>query len=113
MYKEKKVAKKIKPEFLLISREQFLINEAKVEDVEANSTPKDPLDRTPNIPFGHLNLAWLQFKSQMMLGDRLMNFRAPEGSTYGEYGDSLDGEVSGYAITRNGKIISEFIYESY
>lgn len=50
-------------------REQLSLAEA-----EARERVPDPLHAVPDLPFGHLNRAWLAFRAQWLEGDELWAF---------------------------------------
>lgn len=75
--------------------EKHLVNPVDVSDVEAKELVFDPLGAVPKLPFGHLNAAWLEFRSQMGEGDRLWTFSAEWQSNWGN--PELRG---GYVIVR-------------
>jgi hypothetical protein len=110
---ERKSKKEIEIEYPFIARPENLIGEKSVIDIEKENVYVDPLQRVPNIPFGHLNSGWMAFKSQITSEDSLQLFKTPKGSSYGRYGELLTGDVSGYALVRSGEIIAEFISEDY
>jgi hypothetical protein len=63
-----------------------------VSEVEAREKVFDPLGAVPNLPFGHLNAAWREFKDQMGDGDCLWTFSAEWESDRGSP-ESRDGYV--------------------
>ncbi len=99
-------------EYPFIARNQFLFEEKGLESIELENIYSDPLDRSPKIPFGHLNSGWELFKSKMLDGDKVRFFKTPKNTTYGKYGSSLPEDVHGYALVRGEEIIAEFVYES-
>jgi hypothetical protein len=100
-------------EYPFIARKEFLLEECNIEQIEAQHIYVDPQGATPKLPFGHLNRAWVDFLSTKESSDKLRKFTSPKDTPYGEYGDLLEKDVQGYALVRNGEIISEFISECY
>ena len=81
--------------------------------VEADAIVSDPLARTPDLPFGHLNNGWLALKSQMKSGDSLWRFRTsgymPQNKNMEHQYEWPRKVLQGYAIVRRKKIIAEFL----
>ena len=102
-----------KSQYSFIARKEDLLEECDILNIEIQNIYLDPLGAVPKTPFGHLNKAWTQFISHKTLGDKLKIFRSPKSILYGDYGDLLDTDITGYVIVRDGEIVSEFIYESY
>jgi hypothetical protein len=57
----------------------------------------------PQVPFGHMNRYWQDFKRQLKPGDLLVFFRSDTRSWNGLYGRE------GYAIIRKGKVVKVMI----
>ncbi len=75
------------------------------EDIEALERVHDPMRAVPDLPFGHLNAAWLDFLVQLSEGDVLWTFSA---TWQGDWGDPEDR--AGYVIVHeNLKIGSHFL----
>ena len=102
-----------KARYLFIARKKFLLNKHSIEEIEAANIYTDPLGYVPSCPFGHLNKGWVQFLEKRKLTDKIFSFKTPKGTPYGKYGQPLEQDAKGYALLRRGKIIAEFIYESY
>jgi hypothetical protein len=68
----------------------------------------DPLNRTPNVPFGHLNPAWERFKAKYSMADALWSFDIqPKWSGTYQYQTLRRG----YAVVRHGKVVAEMFVE--
>jgi len=100
-------------EYPFIARPQFLLEECSICQIEAENIYSDPLNGVSSLPFGHMNKAWVDFVNQLSLEGKLHRFKTPKDTPFGKYGELLQEAVEGYAITRNGQIVSEFINESY
>jgi len=46
-----------------VVRDEFLICELPLGDIESRETVEDPLGAAPRVPFGHMNPAWEVFKA--------------------------------------------------
>lgn len=95
-----------------LCKPEFLIRKVSLIEAELENKITDPMGLTPNLPFGHLNIAWGKFIAEFGLEDenQLWLFEVPKGSSTGEY-DMFDGPISGYAKVINGKIMGEFVIE--
>ena len=109
---DKKKAKPEKsPEELFAVKTNFLIEKLGINEVEAREIYQDPLQATPQLPFGYLNTAWEKFKSTIKDEDELWSFLVPQGEPVGEYEMPSDFEMVGYALVRDGRILGEFVCE--
>jgi hypothetical protein len=62
-----------KREVFVIARKD-LVRQWTVQEVEMSTRVIDPLGAVPDLPFGHLNGAWLQFKQVLQPQDVLWSF---------------------------------------
>jgi len=108
---KKKRKPKKSPEELFAVKTNFLIEKLGVNEVEAREIYQDPLQTTPQLPFGYLNGAWEKFKSTITDGDELWSFLVPKGELVGEHEMPSDFEMVGYALVRDGRILGEFVCE--
>lgn len=108
---KKKRKPKKSPEELFAVKTNFLIEKLGVNEVEAREIYQDPLQATPQLPFGYLNGAWEKFKLTITDGDELWSFLVPKGELVGEYEMPSDFEMVGYALVRDGRILGEFVCE--
>ena len=87
-------------------RPENLICEISPIDAEEESKIYDPLNTTPDDPFGHLNIAWLNFLGETNFQGELWKFEIyPKENTFS------NKRLSGYAWLYKGKVISEFLVE--
>ena len=81
-----------------------LIEQVSVQQVEALEMIVDPLSAVPDLPFGHLNTAWLQFINNMAEGELLWSFNSHFTPGWG------CGEVrTGYVVVRDDAIRVWFV----
>ena len=73
---------------------------------------KDPLNRVPELPFGFLNDAWIDFVGKVLPEDEVYRFLIPEDKPFGIHGFRADGDIHGYAIKRGAIVVEQFIYET-
>lgn len=57
----------------VISRKD-LVRQWTVQEIELSARVIDPLGAVPDLPFGHLNAAWLQFKQVLQPQDAIWSF---------------------------------------
>ncbi len=74
---------------------EHLKEQVTIEHTEALETVKDPLKAAPEIPFGHLNTVWQEFKKKIQPEDELWSFVAEWGSQWGDV-----EQRKGYVIVR-------------
>lgn len=55
-------------------RKKDLVAKMTVDEVEAVERVHDPLGAVPNVPFGHLNCAWVKFLEEQPEGAELWSF---------------------------------------
>ena len=63
----------------------------------------EPLNAVPDVPFGHLNPIWMEFKEKLEIEDKIWSFSGYWSSEWG-----WKKEYQGYVITING-IPKDFI----
>jgi hypothetical protein len=100
------------PEELFAAQQEFLKEKLTIEQIEVRELYQDPLRITPNLPFGHLNTAWVEFKLQLQNGDELWSFVIPQNQPMGLHALPSNAAMAGYAIIRNKKIAGEFVCEA-
>ncbi len=69
-----------------------------IEEAEKRETYKDPLGRSPAVPFGYLHAAWQEFLTKRPWGAELWMVQNP-----------ISRRISGYAWVRLGFIHHEII----
>ena len=94
-------------------RPEHLLRRVTVEEAEADAKVVDLLDRTPNLPFGHLNPAWQAFLTKKKFGYRLKQFTIP-GKPAREGGpewSASKGRMVGFAWVGLRNVKAELICE--
>lgn len=81
-----------------------LLEKLSIPEVEARERIVDPMGAVPDVPFGHLNAAWLKFKTAMEPRDSISGFSARWSSGCGP-----EEILSGYAIVRGDRIGTHFL----
>lgn len=83
---------------------------------EKNHIIKDPLNRVPDIPFGHLHQSWINFLSNTEPEDSIWSFEIKIGDMvttwYSNEKRPSTRLIKGFACVSDGEIVNEFIYES-
>ncbi len=75
-----------------------LVERHGIEELEARERVVDPMGAVPDVPFGHLNVAWERLKQDLVEGDEVWSFSAPCETWRG-----TKGVESGYVILHNGE----------
>ncbi len=110
--KSRAQAQQKNPEELFAAQQEFLKEKLTIEQIEVRELYQDPLRITPNLPFGHLNTAWEEFKLQLKSDDELWSFEIPKKQPIGLHDLPSSAVMAGYALIRNKKIAGEFICEA-
>jgi len=108
---------RLKPEDYFTCKKNHLMKKVIPQEIEKQAVVVDPKGRAPQVPFGHLHPGWINLLSQLEQGDALWAFKKP-GQKPPKVDDKASiqwsvprGEVSGYAVVRNGKVKAEFLTE--
>jgi len=91
-----------------------LIEQVDPLQAEQDNQVFDPLERVPQIPFGHLHSGWITLLSQLEPGDTLWRFKTPgDGEASDEPPRYAAGRrsMAGYAVVRGKKVVWEFVTE--
>ena len=75
-----------------------------LDEVEAQETIYDPLGGAPNIPFGHLNPAWLEFRENLTPEDQIWSFSSVRDTDWGD-----QESKKGYVIVKSSATGHYFI----
>jgi hypothetical protein len=110
--KQRGITKEKNPEDLFAAQQEFLVERLTIEQIEKREMYQDPLQVTPNLPFGHLNTAWVEFKVQLQHSDELWSFAIPQNQPMGLHALPSNAAMAGYALIRNKKIAGEFVCEA-
>lgn len=84
--------------------ECHLLEKLSVPEIEARERIVDPMGAVPDAPFGHLNAAWLKFKTAMEPHDSLSSFSARWSTSWGH-----EEILAGYVIVRGNRIGAHFL----
>lgn len=75
--------------------QEHLIAQQDLNEIEARERVTDPLGAVPELPFGHLNAAWLAFNAKLEPGDSFWTFSAQWKPSWGR-----EEMREGYVIVR-------------
>lgn len=83
-------------EFVL--KEDALLREMTVAEIEQVNMVIDPMGAAPNLPFGHLNALWVQFRDGLQPDETLHMFESVGPNAF------RPQLIWGYAVCREGRI---------
>lgn len=75
-----------------------LLKEMTVAEIERTNMVIDPMDATPNLPFGHLNALWVGFRDGLEPDETLHLFESVGPNTFKRQ------LIWGYAVCKAGRI---------
>jgi hypothetical protein len=81
-----------------------------IPDIEAREKIIDPAGGAPEVAFGHLNLAWLNFKSQFRPGDKIGRYECLPHEE--KTSDSWSHGGEGYILVRKGRVVAKVLARS-
>ena len=83
-------------EFVL--KEETLVREMTVAEIEEANMVIDPLGAAPNLPFGHLNAVWIEFRDGLGVGETLHLFESVGPNAFRKQ------MIWGYAVCKEGRV---------
>jgi hypothetical protein len=115
--------RKPKPEDAFKCKRAHLVSHMTTPDAEKLGLIVDPLNRAPELPFGHLNAGWLAFLQKAKPGDALWYFEIPskemtkaekkaEAKTKAKDQEPKSIRYRGFAWIQQSTTQTEFIFES-
>lgn len=97
-------AEKLLPEREFSVARDDLIRQMTIEEIEQQEHVADPMRAVPDLPFGHLNAAWVEFKANFEQQDSVWLFSAQWTPDWGRR------EIrEGYVILRNDNVGQHFL----
>lgn len=97
-------------------RRRHCIRQVSVPQVEQQALIHDPLGRVPQVPFGHLNVAWQRLLEALeqhhAAGATLWYFEAPPKDVLADKFESGPPCVYGYAVVLGRKVVADFVVAS-
>ena len=83
-------------EFVL--KEETLVREMTVAEIEEANMVIDPLGAAPNLPFGHLNAVWIELRDGLGVGETLHLFESVGPNAFRKQ------MIWGYAVCKEGRV---------
>jgi len=81
-----------------------LIRQMTIKEIEQQEQVADPMGAVPDLPFGHLNAAWMEFMANLEQQDSVWSFAAQWTTDWGRR------EIrEGYVILRNDNVGQHFL----
>ena len=84
--------------------EQNLVEKLSVTQIEQREVVTDPHDAVPELPFGHLNDAWVRYQRKLLPDHEIWSF----SMTWENEWNGTE-KVEGYVAVQNGQIGPHFI----
>jgi hypothetical protein len=81
-----------------VLKEEALIREMTVAEIEEANMVRDPLGAAPNLPFGHLHAVWVEFREELRPEETLHLFESVGPNAFRKQ------LFWGYAVFREGRI---------
>ena len=93
-------------------RKSDLINCLSIDEIESRERVHDPLGAVPELPFGHLNQAWMTFLEKGAEQDELWSFSGLHKAYWGKemqsgYVRVTAGELGDYFLTSSKMVADE------
>jgi hypothetical protein len=83
---------------VFVLKEETLVREVTVAEIEEANMVRDPLGAAPTLPFGHLNGVWVEFREGLEVGETLHLF---ESVGLNAFRKQL---IWGYAVFKEGRV---------
>ncbi len=83
---------------VFVLKEEALVREMTVAEIEEANRVRDPLGAAPNLPFGHLHAVWVEFRDGLGVGEALHFFESVEPNAF------RSQLIWGYAVCKEGRV---------
>jgi hypothetical protein len=83
---------------VFVLKEEALLREMTVTEIEQANMVIDPLGAAPNLPFGHLHAVWVEFREGLGVGETLHLFESVGPNTF------RSQMIWGYAVCKAGRV---------
>jgi hypothetical protein len=84
---------------VFVLKEDALVREMTVAEIEEANMVIDPLGAAPNLPFGHLNAVWVEFRDGLGVGETLHLFESVGPNAFRKQ------MIWGYAVCKEGRVV--------
>jgi hypothetical protein len=99
MYKKKEAnSERLAKAKVFVLKEDALVREMTVAEIEEANMVMDPLGAAPNLPFGHLNAVWVEFRDGLGVGETLHLFESVGPNVFRKQ------LFWGYAVCKEGRV---------
>lgn len=83
---------------VFVLKEEALVREVTVDEIEQANMVRDPLGAAPNLPFGHLHAVWIEFRDGLGVGETLHLFESVGPNAFRKQ------MIWGYAVCQEGRV---------
>jgi len=101
MFKKKEAAansERLAKARVFVLKEDALLREMTVAEIEQANMVLDPLGAAPNLPFGHLHAVWVEFRERVEVGETLHLFESVGPNAFRKQ------LIWGYAVCKGGRV---------
>lgn len=92
-------------------RKEYLKKVMSVIEIESQNMVRDPLNKVPALPFGHLNSGWRRFVEGAQPDEEIWEFQISPGQPVGKWDEPAKGARTGIARIKAQNIVAEFVFE--
>jgi hypothetical protein len=83
---------------VFVLKEEALVREMTVAEIEQANMVIDPLGAAPNLPFGHLHAVWVEFRDGLGVGETVHLFESVGPNAFRKQ------LIWGYAVCKAGRV---------
>jgi hypothetical protein len=83
---------------VFVLKEEALLREMTVTEIEQANMVIDPLGAAPNLPFGHLHAVWVEFRDGLGVGETVHLFESVGPNAFRKQ------LIWGYAVCKGGRV---------
>jgi hypothetical protein len=83
---------------VFVLKEEALVREMTVAEIEQANMVMDPLGAAPNLPFGHLHAVWVEFREGLGVGETVHLFESVGPNVFRKQ------LIWGYAVCKAGRV---------
>jgi hypothetical protein len=101
MYQKKEAAansERLAKAKVFVLKEEALVREMTVAEIEQANMVIDPLGAAPNLPFGHLHAVWVEFREGLGVGETVYLFESVGPNVFRKQ------LIWGYAVCKAGRV---------
>jgi hypothetical protein len=101
MYQKKEAAansERLAKAKVFVLKEEALVREMTVAEIEQANMVIDPLGAAPNLPFGHLHAVWVEFRDGLGVGETVYLFESVGPNVFRKQ------LIWGYAVCKGGRV---------